>query len=228
MKNNKQYLKNAYQKLSLKDAVKFWEEHADNLFLYTYLHERENSMGSSTLSSYSIIWLLNKLKEYGLNEVHPYVISHKPSFSAYDKQKFLTNSVVQKTLTIKLADKLILCSGLGDFKVSKGSLIEIGDSLGISKKKSKESIINPEYFLPEKELGLEKGMVSTFLPPNKDYNISAIFFLSEEDIINSDVAVSLSLSESLVISNTFFKDILNNYAKFAYPNISSREYNVKI
>ena len=55
--------------------------------------------------------------------------------------KILNKFSRSKTLTIKLADKLILCSGLGDFKVSKGSLIEIGDSLGISKKKNPKKVL---------------------------------------------------------------------------------------
>ncbi len=215
-------------KLSLAEAIKIWDEDADTEFLSNYLQNRENAMGYSTLSANSISWLLNILKSYGLKDIHPQIISHNPSFSAQDKQKILKNSIVQKTLTIKLADKLILCSGLGDFRLTKDSLIEMGHALGISKKKSKESIINPDYFLPEKELGLERGMVSTFLPPHKEYSISAIFVLTAEHITKADIAISLSLYESMIISSSFFKDILNDYAKFAYPSISFNEHKIKI
>lgn len=211
-------------KISLSDAIKIWEEDADEEFLLRYLQNREYLMKTSTLSAASIIWLLNNLKVYGVKKLHSFVITHLSSFTAYEKQSILMNSIVQKTITLKLSDVLILCSGFGDFKISKNLVIEIGNILGISRKKSKECIINPESFSPEKEFGLKKGMVSTFLPPKKIYNISGVFLLDSSFEKNAEISVSLSLNESLLISNSLFKKLLINYAEYAYPNLLFRVY----
>jgi hypothetical protein len=88
------------------------------------------------------------------------VIRHKPSLSAADKQSILPDLLVQKTVTILIESKFVLCSSVGDLKISRKLLGEIAVTLGLPRRGNK-SYINPAAFIPEIELGLLRGMVST-------------------------------------------------------------------
>ena len=81
-------------------------------------------------------------------------------------------------------------------------------------------------FKPESELGILTGMVSTFIPPFKKYNIRAVIFFSEKISDYRDVAVSLSLTESLLIPFSIFNTIIENYAQFTYPNLLFKNYEI--
>ena len=89
---------------------------------------------------------------------------HKPSLSAADKQSILPDSVIQKTVTILIENKFVLCSSIGDLKISRKLLGDISVMLGFPRR-GLATYINPAAFIPEIELGLLRGMVSTFFSP---------------------------------------------------------------
>jgi hypothetical protein len=50
----------------------------------------------------------------GVTDLDRRVIRHEPSFSAADKQAILPGFLIQKTVTILIENKFVLCSSIGD------------------------------------------------------------------------------------------------------------------
>ena len=125
------------------------------------LEKRTRTLSVATLSTEGLRLLLQIAQRKGLADLDQRVIRHPGSVRAVEKQEMLPAYLVQKTLTIKIAGKLVLCSGLGDFKISRRILGDLSSLLDLSRR-DKRCYINPASFIPEIELGLLRGMVSTF------------------------------------------------------------------
>jgi len=149
-------------------------------------------------------------------------ILHPETFSAQETQAVLPSRVVvQKTVTIDFSGTIILCTGIGEsMHLTKEHLLFMGDSLHLTHKRVKNHTINPPSFDPRKELGMEPGMVSSFLFPGACSRLSAVFhLLSSEEMHHPEeqkVAISLSLRQSLLVSRASFRFLVKEYASQAY------------
>jgi len=182
------------------------------------LDNRTRTLNVATLSTEGLRLLLQIAQRKGLADLDQRVIRHAGSVRAVEKQKMLPAYLVQKTLTIKIAGKLVLCSGLGDFKISRKILGDLSTLLGLSRR-GNNSHINPASFIPEIELGMLRGMVSTFFSPGRITQLSLVAFIKPSEHLKDDVAVSLSPSESLIFPCQLFADIVQAYAEEAYPHV---------
>ena len=181
------------------------------------LMQRGKDLSVATLAAESLQLLLEVAKDQGVTGLDRRVIRHKPSFSAADKQAILPNALVLKAVTILIEDKFVLCSSLGDLKISRKLLREVGAALGLPRKFN--SYINPAAFIPEIELGLLRGMVSTFFSPGRMTRLRLVSLIIPSSSQLSDVAVSLSPCESLLLPGGLFPAIAKTYAERAYPYI---------
>ena len=114
--------------------------------------------------------------------------------------------------------RFVLCSSIGDLKISRKLLSEIGVKLGLPRRKF-DSYISPAAFIPEIELGLLRGMVSTFLSPGRMTQLCIVALITPSSSRVSDVAVSLSPCESVLLPCSLFPAIAKKYAERAYPYV---------
>src|SRR2546429_7857460 len=92
----------------------------------------------------------------------------------------------------------------------------LASSLGLPSRAAKHCTINPQDCNPLQEFGMLPGMVSPFLPPLRPARLAALVVVQfEED--NKEVAISLSLCESLLIPLWCFSALLRQYTQAAYP-----------
>jgi hypothetical protein len=182
------------------------------------LKQRVKELSVATMAAESLQLLFEVAQDEGVNELEKRIIRHKPSLSAADKQAILSDSLVQKTVTILIEGKFVLCSSVGDFKISRKLLSEIGAELDLPRRKF-ASYINPAAFIPEIELGLLRGMVSTFFSPGRMTQLCLVGFITPSSSQLPDVAVSLSPCESLLLPCSQFPRIVKKYAERAYPYV---------
>ena len=121
-------------------------------------------------------------------------------------------------MTILIENTFVLCSSIGDLKISRKLLGEIAVTLGFPRRGNK-SYINPAAFIPEIELGLLRGMVSTFFSPGRITQLGLVALITPSTSQMPDVAVSLSPSESLLLPCSAFPAIAKEYAERAYPYV---------
>lgn len=183
---------------------------------YQALMQREHCLSVATMSADSIKLLLEIAKEEGVLDFERRVITHPASMSAADKQVLLADYHIQKTITILIQDKFVLCSGIGDFKIHHALLSKLASTLTLSHA-GFNSYINPNMFIPEIELGLMRGMVSTFFSPGRITRLNLVTLMMPPQSSTKDVAISLSPFESLLLPYALFPKIVKKYAERAYP-----------
>jgi len=128
---------------------------------------------------------------------------------------------VQKTVTVDMAGKLLLCTYVGDQKLERTHLRAVAEALALPRRAAKHCSINPSTCDPVEEYGMLPGMVSPFVSPLRKTRVAAVVLLPwprrwEEK--GREVAVSLSLWESLLLPLHCLKDIVRGYARRAYPS----------
>ncbi|MFL5662022.1 MAG: hypothetical protein ACJ8BW_11835 [Ktedonobacteraceae bacterium] len=150
------------------------------------------------------------------------LLIHEPSLTAAETQMLLpAGCIVQKTITLQLGPLLLQVSGIGDFSLERRSIRAMASALGLSRRQASHQTINPAHCDPEKEYGLQAGMVSPFLPPKYPTRLAAVVQLPwpvEWEREQREVAVSISLCECLMFPLSSFLDVLREYAKRAYPD----------
>jgi hypothetical protein len=143
------------------------------------------------------------------------------SHSATQTQAVLPpGALVQKTVTVEMAGKLLLCTCVGDQKLERTHLRAVAHALALPRRAAKHWSINPSTCDPVVEYGMLPGMVSPFVSPLRKTRIAAVVLLPwprrwEER--GREVAVSLSLWESLLLPLRCLRDIVRCYARRAYP-----------
>jgi CRP-like cAMP-binding protein len=180
--------------------------------------QRVQGLSAATMAAESLQLLLEMARNEGVTDLDRRVICHKPSLSAADKQAILPDLLIQKTVTILIENKFVLCSSIGDLKISRKLLGEIAVKLGLPRRGFK-SYINPVAFIPEIELGLLRGMVSTFFSPGRITQLGLVALITPSSSQMPDVAVSLSPFESLLLPCSVFPTIARKYAERAYPYV---------
>jgi CRP-like cAMP-binding protein len=182
------------------------------------LIQRVKELSVATMAAESLQLLFEVAKDEGVTDLDKRVVRHKPSLSAAEKQAILPSSLVQKTVTILMEGRFVLCSSIGDLKISRKLLSEIGVKLGLPRRKF-DSYINPAAFIPEIELGLLRGMVSTFFSPGRMTQLCLVALITPSSSQLPDVAVSLSPCESVLLPCSLFPAIAQRYAERAYPYV---------
>lgn len=178
---------------------------------------REKKLTVATVTFESIRLIHKIAKKHGVHDFSRRIIQHEPSFSADDKQRILPNLHIQKTVSLLLGDKYILLSGI-NFTLTNQLLKQVADILELPRTVLKNCFINPHTLIPEIELGLLRGMVSTFFSPGKITQLNLTAFI-EFKADHRDVAVSMSPFESLLLPADKFLEIVREYAQCAYPYV---------
>jgi hypothetical protein len=144
------------------------------------------------------------------------------SHSATQTQAVLPpGALVQKTVTVEMAGKLLLCTCVGDRKLERTQVRAVAHALALPRRAVKHCSINPSTCDPVVEYGMLPGMVSPFVSPLRKTRVAAVVLLPwprwwEEQ--GREVAVSLSLWESLLLPLRCLKDIVCCYARRGFPS----------
>ena len=200
------------------------------------LDRREAVLGAATLSCASLRLLYEiasqhiqalhtsgQASAWHTRPVHQRIAFHAASHSAAQTQAVLPpGALVQKTVTVEMAGKLLLCTCVGDRKLERTHLRAVAHVLALPRRAARRCSINPSTCDPVEECGMLPGMVSPFLPPLQRTRLAAVVLLPwprwwEEQ--GQEVAVSLSLWESLLLPLRCLKDIVRCYARRAYPYV---------
>lgn len=186
---------------------------------------------SAPLPGASLHWLclfaaqlLHRLRAThpGTRPLQQRVFHHDASLSAAQTQALLPSMVmVQKTVTVIMGEKLLFYTSVGDQVMTRQHRLLIAQALGLSRHAAKCATINPSWCDPAREFEMQPGMVSPFLNPSHVQPIAALAIrawpaLWEED--GRDVALSLSLQESLLLPLRCLRSLLQDFARQAYPS----------
>lgn len=175
--------------------------------------------GQSHLPYESAELLCDVCREHG---VDPVFRAHAPSLTAAEKDRIVAPARVQKTVTIELDGVFVLCTAIGDAVLSRATLREVAQRLGLARGAAKRTRINPPQLDPLAWFEMAPGMVSPFLRPGRETAIRALVLIDDGagPIADNDrVAVSLSLRWSLLVDAVRFPEILQAYARQAYPRV---------
>ena len=223
----------------LEGVLLHWQRHGTTALtpgIRSLFSRREQLLGPATLPGASIQLLatcastsLERLPEDELSTVwerrplHARLVRHRPSLSASETQELLPPGVlVQKTVTLALGESLVFCTGAGTQSLSRKAQHAIAKALGLSHRRSRHATINPESCETIKAFGMLPGMVSPFLRPERATRLTALLLLpwpTRWDIQLREVAISLSLWESLVLPLGCLRPLLRSYAACAYPAV---------
>src|SRR5712692_5339754 len=201
----------------------------------THLELREAVLGAATLSGASLRLLyeiaslhiqalhaLGQVSAWHTRPLHQRIASHAASHSAAQTQAVLPpGALVQKTVTVAMAGRLLLCTCVGDQELERKHLRALAHELALLRRAARRCTINPSTSDPVEECGMRPGMVSPFLPPLQSTRMVAVVLIPwprwwEEK--GREVAVSLSLWESLLLPLHCLKDSVCGYARRAYPS----------
>jgi hypothetical protein len=155
--------------------------------------------------------------------LHTRLVRHRHSHSAMEAQELLPPGVLgQKTVTLSFGELLVLCTGVGSSRLSRQELHAIAKALGLPNRKSRHATINPSICETVGECGMLPGMVSPFLHPLRATRLTALVLLPwprrwEAQV--REVAISLSLWESLMLPLGCLRLLLRMYAERAYPAV---------
>ncbi|SRR5712692_7658734 len=184
------------------------------------LEARERALGVTTLASQTLLHLFSLYQQHVSPDLASSVIWHEPSLLASEKAAILPGHLVQKSITLRFAERLVLCSGVGDFRMSRPLLRQIARSLELEQSRYQRVRINPWEYPPEYLYGILEGMVSPFLRAGHVTHLEAVVFLAFSDaqaLPHTQVAISLSPFESLLVPLASFQQVLNAYADATYP-----------
>jgi len=155
--------------------------------------------------------------------LHARLLRHGPTLSAVETQALLPPGVlVQKTVSLTLADTLLLCTGAGSQRVNRQQLRAISEALALPRRASKQCTVNAPNSNPVEIFAMQPGMVSPFLHPNHDSAFGALVLLpwpKRWEAQEREAAISLSLWESLALPLGCLRPLIRSYARRAYPGV---------
>jgi hypothetical protein len=212
-------------------GVKATSAGIDSLFI-----RRKQLLGSTTLPGASIQLLYacatDCLRSLPIQEphspwdsrpLHARLLRHGPRLGAADTQALLPPGVlVQQTLSISLADTLLLCTSVGPQMLTRRQLRTIATTLALPTCAVKRGTINPATCNPGETFATEPGLISPFLLPSHDAGVTALVVLpwpKRWEAQEREVAIALSLWESLLLPLRCLRQLLRLYAKRAYPAV---------
>ena len=234
--------------LQLAEEVLYDLPPLEGVFLYWHTHgvtttpgitsllaRREQMLGVTTLSGASIRLLyecatdcLRRLPVpvYSLwdsRPLHARLLRHSPSKSAAETQALLPPGVlVQKTISVTLGERLLLCTGAGTGSLTRWHLRDMASALALPFRTLKRCTINSSTHMPVETFAMQPGMVSPFLHPERALPLSALVLLpwrERWEAQEREVAISLSLWESLALPVRCLRHLVRLYARRAYPQV---------
>jgi hypothetical protein len=199
------------------------------------LSRREQMLGAATLPGASIRLLyecaancLRRLpmpvySPWDSRPLHARLLRHGPSQRAAQTQALLPPGVlVQKTVSITIGERLLLCSGVGTGSLTRWHLRDIAAALTIPYRTIKRCTINSSTHTSVEAFAMQPGMVSPFLHPERGAHLSALVLLpwsQRWEAQEREVAISLSLWESLALPVRCLRPLVHQYARCAYPEV---------
>ncbi len=199
------------------------------------LYRREQMLGTATLSGASIRLLyecatdcLGRLpapvySPWDSRPLHARLLRHGPSQRAAETQALLPPGVlVQKTISVSLSERPVLCTGVGTGSLTRWQLRDMAAALALPFRTLKRCTINSSTYTSVEALAMQPGMVSPFLHPERAAHLSALVLLPWRELWEAqerEVALSLSLWESLVLPVRCLRPLLRRYARRAYPEV---------
>jgi len=228
-----------YDLLPLEGVFLHWHTHgvtATTSGMISLLARRKQLLGPTTLSGASIQLLYECATDilhrqivqephspWDSRPLHARLLRHGPSLSAAETQALLPPGVlVQKTVSMKLADTLLLCTGVGPQRVTRQQLRAIAAALALPRRAVKQCTVNSLTSNPIETFAMQPGMVSPFLHPSLHTGLGALVLLPWPEWWEAqgrEVAISLSLWESLVLPLRCLRQLIRNYARRAYPGV---------
>jgi len=218
-----------------------WHTHgvtATTAGMHSLLARRKQLLGPTTLSGASIQLLytfatdsLRRLSLSGQDlhspwesrPLHARLLRHGPALSTAGTQALLPRGVlVHKTVSMTLAETLLLCTSVGPQRLSRQQLHTITAALKMPRRAIKQCTINPVTSNPVETFSMQPGMVSPFLHPSHHTGLSALVLLplpEQSESQEHEVAISISLWESLVLPLRCMHQLIRSYAKRAYPGV---------
>lgn len=218
-----------------------WHTHgvtATTAGMISLLARRKQLLGPTTLSGASIQLLYacatDSLCDLSLpgqelsspwdsRPLHARLLRHGPSLSAAGTQALLPPGVlVHKTVSITLDETLLLCTGIGQQRVTCQQLRAIAAALALPRRAVKPSSVNPVIYHAVETFTMQPGLVSPFLHPSRHAGLTALVLLpwpQRWEAQEQEVAISLSLWESLVLPWRCLRQLIRSYARRAYPEV---------
>jgi len=153
-------------------------------------------------------------------------VYHDPTRSAAETQAVLPEDcLVQKTITCRLtskgSEKLILWTGVADYRISRSMYKQVAKLLDMNRIQRQTS--NPKDIEPLVFFSMPEGTISPFLvnPSPAVDKLDAIIFLPwpKDWNVKYEVAISLSLEESFIIPLFRLQELLLAYQTSIYPNL---------
>jgi hypothetical protein len=199
------------------------------------LYRREQMLGTATLPGASIRLLyecatdcLRRLpvpvySPWDSRPLHARLLRHGPSQRAAETQALLPPGVlVQKTVSVSLGERLLLCTSVGTRSLTRWQLRDMAAALALPFRTLKRCTINSSAHTSVKAFAMQPGMVSPFLPPEQAAHLSALVLLPWRELWEAqerEVALSLSLWESLALPVRCLRPLLRQYARRVYPQV---------
>jgi len=226
---------NLYRLPSLEQTFEAWDTAGSPPALHD-LELRQELLGAATLSSVSLRLLYaiatehisalqtqDDLSAWYRRPLNQRILRHAATLSAAETQALLpTGVLVQKTVSLAMARKLLMCTSLGDQHLERADLRVMADELTLPRRAARQCTINPAMYDPITYFGVQPGMVSPFLHPRHARRLAAMVLIpwpKEWEEREREVAVSLSLWESLLLPSRCLREIVCGYARQAYPQI---------
>jgi len=206
--------------------------------MHSLLARRKQLLGPTTLSGASIQLLYacasdslrrmslpgqDLLSAWESRPLHARLLRHGPSLSAAKTQVLLPPEVmVHKTVSMTLGETLLLCTGVGPKRLKRQQLHAIAAALALPRRTVKQCTINPVTSNPVETFAMQSGVVSPFLDPSHHTKLGALVLLQKPERWEAqarEVAISLSLWESLVLPLCYLYQLIGSYARRAYPGV---------
>jgi hypothetical protein len=218
-----------------------WHTHgvtATTAGMHSLLARRKQLLGPTTLSGASIQLLyacatdiLRRLSLPGQDlhaswesrPLHARLLRHGPTLRAAETQALLPPEVlVQKTVSMTWAETLLLCTSVGPQRLTRQQLHTIAAALEMPRRAIKQCTVNPVTSNPVEMFNMQPGTVSPFLHPSHHTDLGALVLLpwpEQSEAQAQEVAISLSLWESLVLPLRCLRHLIRSYARRAYPGV---------
>jgi hypothetical protein len=130
--------------------------------------------------------------------------------------------LVQKTVSVAMAGTLLFSTTIGTQNLAREHLRYIAKILAFPCHAARNCTLNPASCDPVEEFGMLPGMISPFVRPLRRTGLAAVALLPWPEAWEepeTEVAVSLSLWESLLLPLRCLRSIICSYAKCAYPTV---------
>ncbi len=199
------------------------------------LYRREQLLGTATLPGASIKLLyecamdclhhlsMQIYSPWNNRPLHARLLRHGPSQRAAETQALLPPGVlVQKTVSVTFRERLLLCTGVGTQSLTHRQLRDIATALALPYRTMKQYTINSPAHSSVEAFAMLPGMVSPFLHPERAAGLAALVLLpwpQRWEAQEREVAISLSLWESLALPLCCLRPLVRRYARRAYPEV---------